>query len=34
MLAAMRVLRTDRHGDIAVVTRDGSLAVVTRKPQR
>ncbi len=30
--SAMRVLRTDRHGDLAVVLRDGRLAVVTRKP--
>lgn len=32
--AAMRVTRTDRHGDVAVIVRDGRLAVVTRKPQR
>lgn len=30
--SAMRVLRTDRHGDVAIVLHGGRLAVVTRKP--
>lgn len=31
--AAMQVARTDRHGDVAVLVRDGGLAVASREPQ-